>query len=406
VALLGLLVIGGGTGTWAAYTAATSNSGNSEGAGSVTLTDNDSGTAMLSLSNAQGGAGDTSCIKVSYSGSLPSAVRLYGTTTGTGLDPYVSLTITRGSYSPSEPAFDSCTNFVPDGTTYITGQGSGVVYAGTLQDFPDSYDAGLGDPPSTDPETWTTGESHVYKIQLAVGDKDAAAGKNATQSFTWEAQNESHYTSTVLSTSGLVSYWRLGESSGTTALDQQGSNDGTYTGGVTLGAAGALAGDADKAASFDGTNDFVELPTVASSVNYTMEGWTYLTNSADVNNALYASASTSRILVRPSSVYAGVTLGGTEYFLTPSLGLNANLNTWVHWAAVRSGSSLTVYRNGVSVASRSDLPAATAATLNGRIGAENGSYYFLTGRIDEVAVYNTSLSASQVKAHYDAGTGS
>jgi len=58
-----------------------------------------------------------------------------------------------------------------------------------------------------------------------------------------------------------VRYYRLGDSSGTTAVDSSGnSQDGTYTGGVTLGASGAIQGDADTAATFDGTDDYVSLP--------------------------------------------------------------------------------------------------------------------------------------------------
>jgi len=74
------------------------------------------------------------------------------------------------------------------------------------------------------------------------------------------------------------------------------------------------------------------------------------------------------------------------------------LDTWVHWAVVRSGVSLKVYRNGVEVGSRSDLPAATAADSSGAIG----SNYYLKGKVDEVAVYNTALTAAQIPDHYDA----
>jgi alternate signal-mediated exported protein len=186
---IALLFTAGGKIAWAAFTATTTNSGNSVTSGTVAISDSDSSAAMFSLSGMTAGSTDTGCIKVTYTGSLASQVRLYGTTTGTGLDPYLSVTVTRGTFSPSDPAFDSCTNFVADGATYITGQSPGVVYAGTLQDFPDTYAAGIVDPTSGTPESWTTNESHVFKIQVAVGDEDGAEGKNATQAFTWEARN-------------------------------------------------------------------------------------------------------------------------------------------------------------------------------------------------------------------------
>ena len=38
-------------------------------------------------------------------------------------------------------------------------------------------------------ESWTTGETHVYKLQVTLQDNIAAKGKSATQIFTWEARN-------------------------------------------------------------------------------------------------------------------------------------------------------------------------------------------------------------------------
>ena len=189
MALVGMLGVVGGVGTWAAFSGAATHPDNKVESGTVKIEDNDSGSAMFSLSGLEPGDTDTSCIKVTYTGSLASEVRLYGTTAGTGLDAYAGVTITRGSYTPSEPGFDSCTNFTPDATTYVSGQSPGVVYVGTLQGFPDSYAAGIVDPVSGSPESWTTSESHVYKLQVVVGDNRTAEGTSATQTFTWEARN-------------------------------------------------------------------------------------------------------------------------------------------------------------------------------------------------------------------------
>lgn len=183
---LALALFGAGfAGTLAIFTATASNGSNTFTTGTVILGDNDSGAAMLALSNAKPGDSDTSCIRVSYTGSLASTVRLYGTTTGTGLDPYLTLTVTRGALST---AFDNCTGFVADVTNYI-GAGSGVVYSGTLQGFADDYATALVDPTSGAPETWTNGETHDYRFVVTVGTSDSGQGKTASQTFTWEARN-------------------------------------------------------------------------------------------------------------------------------------------------------------------------------------------------------------------------
>jgi hypothetical protein len=175
--------------TYAAYVATTSSGGNRIEAGSVKLDDNDGGSAVLALSGAEPGALDSGCIKVTFAGSLASTVRLYGTTTGTGLDQFLDLTVTRGTYTPTEPAFDSCTNFQADSTDYL-GKGAGIVYQGTLQGFPDDYAGGLVDPTSGSPEVWASSEAHVYKLEVSLRHDHDATGLNATQAFTWEARNQ------------------------------------------------------------------------------------------------------------------------------------------------------------------------------------------------------------------------
>ena len=184
-----LLVPAAGSATFAAFRATSSNGGNIAEAGSVKLSDNGDGSSLLSMSGAVQGDTTSACIKVTYGGSLPATVRLHGTTTGTGLDQYLNLKVTRGTYSPSTPAFKSCTNFQADATDYI-GAGNGVIYSGTLQGYPDDYASGLVDPTSGSPETWTTGEVHVYRFDVTMQSNFAAQGKDAAQTFRWEARNQ------------------------------------------------------------------------------------------------------------------------------------------------------------------------------------------------------------------------
>jgi hypothetical protein len=189
--LLTLLVLGGlaavtGAATFSAFSSQTANAGNTFAAGTVLIADNDLGDAMLSLSNAQPGSTDTSCILVTYSGSLASTVRLYGTVTG-ALASYLNVTVTRGD--DPDPVFDDCQNFQPDNTDYI-GAGNGVVYQGLLSAFPANYTGGLVDPTAGAPETWSSSESRVYRFVVTVADDNAAQGLSATASFSWEARNQ------------------------------------------------------------------------------------------------------------------------------------------------------------------------------------------------------------------------
>jgi predicted ribosomally synthesized peptide with SipW-like signal peptide len=183
VGLLGLVT---GAGSFSAFTATTSNSGNSFAAGSVAIQDDDSATAMLSLSNAKPGDSDTSCIKVTYTGSLDAGVRLYAATSGS-LPQYLNVTITRGTNSA--PSFDSCAGFTPDATNY-NGDGAGVIYNGTLASLPSTWAAGIVDPKAATPRTWTTNEAHSYKFVVTLADDNNAQTLNGGATFTWEARNQ------------------------------------------------------------------------------------------------------------------------------------------------------------------------------------------------------------------------
>jgi len=188
VAVAALVPAAGGA-TYAAFRATSANGGDRIEAGSVKLSDNGDGSALMSLSGAVPGDTASACIQVSYAGTLASTVRLYGATTGSGLDQYLDLKVTRGVYSPTTPAFKSCTNFQADGTNYI-GAGNGVIYNGTLQGYADDYASGLVDPTSGSPESWTPNEVHVYRVDVTLQQNFAAQTLNATQTFTWEARNQ------------------------------------------------------------------------------------------------------------------------------------------------------------------------------------------------------------------------
>jgi hypothetical protein len=207
------------------------------------------------------------------------------------------------------------------------------------------------------------------------------------------------YATQVLATSGLLSYWRLGETSGTAAADSKGTRTGTYLNGTLLGGLGALTSDTNPAATLDGVNDEVSLPALPAVTNFTIEGFTKLATGAPANNALFGAAGTVRVLARPAGYYAEVYVGPSKYILQGATA--TNIGVWVHWAFVRSGSTLTLYRNGVQVATTTTLPAVTTASITGSIGRVSTTYP-TKGQIDEVAVYNAALSAATVQQHYAA----
>jgi predicted ribosomally synthesized peptide with SipW-like signal peptide len=185
LAVVGMAATAIAAATWSSFSSTSANPSNSFTAGTVSIGDNDAGGSVLSLSSVRPGGTASGCIRVTYSGSLASAVHLYGSSTGT-LAQYLTLTITRGT--ETAPSFPSCSTFTADSTNYV-GSGAGVVYTGSLSSFASgktNYATGL-----VDPQSWAGNDSHSYKFTLTLpaGAAAAAQGLSSTAGFTWEAQN-------------------------------------------------------------------------------------------------------------------------------------------------------------------------------------------------------------------------
>jgi hypothetical protein len=173
--------------TWSNLNATATNPSNSFTAGTVQIASNSGGSAVLSLANAKPGAVSTGCLNVSYTGTLPANVKLYGAGGGTGLNQYLSLVVTRGTFSGT-PTAGSCTGFTADSTNYIT-QGAGVIYSGTLAGWPATAAGALVDPTASSPATWSTNSSHGYQFQVTLQNNAAGQGLTGTETLTFEADN-------------------------------------------------------------------------------------------------------------------------------------------------------------------------------------------------------------------------
>ncbi len=163
-------------GTGAAFSATTENAGDAFTAGTVTLSDNDAGTAMFPMLNMEPNDPAVACIEVPYSGTLDHQVRTYGAiTAGDGLEAYLDLTIERGDGTCA--AFGTSTAVWTNGTDGDLGifLGAATNYATGV----DNWSPTGGGPDDVVP----------YRFTMALQDNTLAQGKTVTVTFTWEAQN-------------------------------------------------------------------------------------------------------------------------------------------------------------------------------------------------------------------------
>lgn len=175
------------TATWSNLNATATNPSNTFTSGTVQLASNSSGAALLSLTNAKPGDTSTGCVQLTYTGNLAANVKLYGTPSGTGLNQYLNLVVTRGTASGT-PSPGSCAGFTADPTNYVA-QGAGVIYSGTLANWPSSSAAAQLDPTTSSPATWSTSNTRSYQFSLTVQNNNSGQGLTGGETFTFEADN-------------------------------------------------------------------------------------------------------------------------------------------------------------------------------------------------------------------------
>ncbi len=183
--LLGIVACIAGAGVFSAFSSQTENPGNTITTGTVLIEDNDGGTALYAMAAAKPGESKTSCIKVTYKGSLPSTVKLFTPSTIGALGPYVNLKVEAGTQATS--TFPSCNEFTP--------AASPTVYEGTLSAFATehgTYANGITTNPASATK-WETNNSVVYRFTATVSSSapnSAQGATTGTHAFTWEAQNQ------------------------------------------------------------------------------------------------------------------------------------------------------------------------------------------------------------------------
>lgn len=213
----------------------------------------------------------------------------------------------------------------------------------------------------------------------------------------------SAYSAEVLADSP-VGYWKLDETSGTSAADSSGSAfNGTYTGGVTLNQAAALKGG-QGAASFDGTDDRISgigSPTaLAIRGDATVEFWFFPTATPAVTGYIVYGLDPYAVSYNSQNklVWAQTPASGVAYNL--SAGPYA-LNSWRHVAVTRKRGYVRIYVNG-ALAAEGQASVDPAANFAFAIAANSVGASLFAGRIAHVAVYNTALPSERVAAHYAA----
>lgn len=218
----------------------------------------------------------------------------------------------------------------------------------------------------------------------------------------------SQLSNTVLGTdTNLKGYWKMEGNSNDTSAS---GNNGTNT-NLTFSAANGKYG---QGGGYDGGTSKTDLGTVGlpyAGGDRSLVAWVNPTANQNYGPIFaYGTANGGQgFQWGYNATNANLFVGAYSQNASGASTTNLVNNIWQHVAVVLSGTLLTYYYNGVADGTASLSPAINTISNYARIGkaipgwdAGDGLYLW-KGAIDEVAVFNRTLSAAEVKSLYTAG---
>lgn len=225
----------------------------------------------------------------------------------------------------------------------------------------------------------------------------------------------------LVQTAAPILYWRLNEATippppAATNLGSLGASaNGAYLAGATGGATGAVQGDSDTAAIFNGTTAKIDVPhhPALNPTNvFTVELWARVTGGTGHRSPL-----TSRDEPPPSGYIFYATPDNNWEFWTGTGNTGAPWHTspgspvidnqWSHLVGVFDNGVKRFYVDGVltSAGNAGYVPNPQRPLRFGSGRTETAGEYFFNGEVDEVAFYGSVLPDDRILAHFREASG-
>ena len=200
--------------------------------------------------------------------------------------------------------------------------------------------------------------------------------------------------------SGLVAWYPLDEGSGTIAGDYSGyGNNGTlYNGSVICDNGDCptwVNGKYGTAVSLDGSNDFINVSN-SNSLNpdyLTVSLWV---KPNEFNSVILSKNYTAYELRTDSNGYVQFYINNT--FANSSVPLT--VGEWYHITGRYNGSTIDIFIDGEEKGSTNYSLGIPTNTLNLIIANRPGADLYFNGTIDEVRIYNQSLTLNEINSTY------
>ncbi len=279
-----------------------------------------------------------------------------------------------------------------DGTSSSDPENGTLTYAWDLDG-----DGALDDSTAANP-SFTYATAGTRTVRLQVTDPQQLTG-STTRLIDVTGTGGGQTYAQVIGSMSPVAYWRLGETSGTSAADSAGSTTGTYAGGFTLGVAGLLTGDTNRAVQLNGTTGQVTVPNAAAlnpTTAISIAGWLNATSFTNRNPRIFQKGINDtqyRLLVEGGQLVFHIAGVGTVTGPLPSL------NTRHFVVGTYDRTTMRLYLDGTQVgqtAATAAIPVTSEPAAIGNKPTSTDARDPFPGVLDDVSIHNVALSAAQV----------
>ena len=197
-----------------------------------------------------------------------------------------------------------------------------------------------------------------------------------------------------------LDYWKLDETSGTTAVDSTSSaNNGTVSG------AAWTAGHLANALSFNGSNNYVSVNRGISD-NFTIAFWVKTTQTGGTgqwyNGRGLVDAEVANVVNDFGTVLSGAKFAFGVGNPDTTIASNKSINdgVWHHCVATRQRSTgaMKIYVDGVLEKSGTGGTQALTTPTKIRFGSLQTGMNFFSGQLDDIRIYNRVLTDSEIAA--------
>jgi len=253
---------------------------------------------------------------------------------------------------------------------------------------------------------WTPSTTGDFDVTVVASN---GVNPDASQSFTITVQESQSGNCPP----GIISYWKLDETSGSVYSDYIGANSATSTDIPT-----PVAGRVNGAQQFNGSSDGITAPGItaydfSTGTSFTFEAWikhvtgSYISEEIIVERKSSSGALAINLKFNSTAVSFSVRNTASEiYDVTGTTNLYDN--NWHHVVGVRDANTnqLKIYVDGVleNTVSATYTAGFASPTTEINMGWRSStSAGFFDGIIDEVAIYDAALDAVSISQHYSNG---